>query len=137
MATLPPDNLPGSAYDRLIGLVVDTYTDEEVAGSLTIDPARHAQPYGIVHGGVWCGVVETIASIGAFIHASKLGLVSVGVENHTSFIRSVSEGTVRARGVPLQQGRTMSLWEVRIEDDRGRLVAHGKVRLALIERRGA
>jgi 1,4-dihydroxy-2-naphthoyl-CoA hydrolase len=67
---------------------------------------QHRQPYGIVHGGVHAGVIETIASVGAAIHARSRGQAVVGLENHTSFIRAVRNGKLHAAARPVTRGRT-------------------------------
>ena len=90
---------------------------------------EHHQPWGLVHGGVYTAAVETAASVGGSLAASDRGLVAVGVNNNTNFLRSKSEGRVDVVAEPLQQGRTQQLWEVRIVDEEMRLVAVGQVRL--------
>lgn len=122
-------------FDGLIGLVLDSVTLEAVSGSLVLDPERHMQPYGIVHGGVYAAIGESLASMGAALWAARDGRQAVGLENHTSFIRATRGGTLHATARPLQHGRTVHLWEVLIEDDDDRLVAKTTVRLALPEAR--
>jgi uncharacterized protein (TIGR00369 family) len=78
-------------------------------------------------------VIETLATLGAALAAIPQGKMAVGVENHTSFVRAVRSGELRAHAVPLHRGRTLHLWEVRIVDERDRLVARGTVRLAIID----
>jgi 1,4-dihydroxy-2-naphthoyl-CoA hydrolase len=90
---------------------------------------EHLQPFGLVHGGVFCGVIETLTSIGATMHVRPLGQEAVGLENTTSFIRAVRSGTLRAVAKPISRGRTNQLWEAWIHDDRDRLVSQGRVRL--------
>lgn len=90
------------------------------------------QPYGIVHGGVYCSVVETAASIAAATWLGERGQV-VGVSNQTDFLRAVSEGDLRAVATPVHRGRLQQLWTVEIHDDRERLVARGQVRLQNID----
>jgi len=107
-------------------------TADEVVAELEVAPC-HRQPHGIVHGGVHAGVIETLASTGAAIHASARGQSVVGLENHTSFIRAVREGTLRATARPLTRGRTTQVWEGTIVDSTGRLVATGRVRLLCLE----
>ena len=87
------------------------------------------QPYGIVHGGVYCGLVETAASVAAATWFGDRGNV-VGVATHTNFIRAPREGTLTVTATPVQRGRTQQLWQVEIEDGAQRLVARGEVRLA-------
>ena len=95
---------------------------------------QHLQPYGIVHGGVHCGVIETLASIGAAMVAQPRGQHVVGLENATSFIRGVREGTrLRATAKPLTRGRTTQVWEAEVRDPENQLVATGRVRLLCTE----
>ncbi len=115
-------------FDQTLGLVFDRHDGDEVVARLPITPALH-QPYGILHGGVYCSVVETTASVGAALWFGERGNV-VGVANHTNFLRAVREGELTVRATPVQRGRTQQLWTVDIHDDQGRLVARGEVRLA-------
>lgn len=88
----------------------------------------HHQPYGIVHGGVHCSVVETLASIGGARWLGDQGQV-VGVNNSTDFLRAVSEGDLVSTATPVHRGRLQQLWVVETRDDQDRLVARGQVRL--------
>jgi uncharacterized protein (TIGR00369 family) len=117
-----------------IGVVVESVTRDRVVGSLEIQP-RHLQPAGIVHGGVYCTIVESLASMGSFYNSLDQGRLCAGIENHTSFLRSISSGTVTAVAVAVNLGRTTHLWEVEIREEQERLVAKGMVRLALLEPR--
>jgi uncharacterized protein (TIGR00369 family) len=94
--------------------------------------ARHVQPHGIVHGGVYATVVETCCSVGALLAAPE-GMIVVGVENHTSFVRPVREGRLLARAVPLHTGRRAQLWECTITDGTGRLIATGRLRSMVVD----
>ena len=97
---------------------------------------QHLQPYGIVHGGVHCGVIETVCSIGTALAAAARGHKGgvVGLENHTSFIRGVREGTkLHAKATPFTRGRTTHVWEAEIRDAEDKLVATGRVRLLCTE----
>lgn len=94
---------------------------------------QHRQPYGIVHGGVHAGVIETIASVGAAIYARPRGQAVVGLENHTSFIHAVREGLLRGTARPLTRGRRTQVWEGTITDSTGRIVATGRVRLLCLD----
>lgn len=118
-----------------VGLVVDSAAKDRVEAHLDIE-TRHTQPMGIVHGGVYATIIETLASLGAFLTAWEDGKTSAGVENHTSFIRSIGPGSrVTAVALPIHRGRSMHLWEVDIKDEKDRLVARGTVRLAILDKR--
>jgi 1,4-dihydroxy-2-naphthoyl-CoA hydrolase len=112
-----------------IGLTWGTFALDRVTAHLDCDE-RHHQPYGIVHGGVWCAVVESMASVGAALRAAVTGDVVVGVSNATDFLRAHRHGRVEAVAAPVHLGRTQQLWQVvltRAEDDKP--VARGQVRL--------
>jgi uncharacterized protein (TIGR00369 family) len=116
-----------------MGLVVTRATADEVVAEVEIGP-RHLQAYGIVHGGVHCGIVETLASIGAALVAMPRGQRVVGLENATSFVRAVREGTkLTATAHPLTRGRTTQVWEATIRDPEDQLVATGRVRLLCLD----
>jgi 1,4-dihydroxy-2-naphthoyl-CoA hydrolase len=91
--------------------------------------ARLHQPQGIVHGGVYATIVETLASVGGAVWFGDRGTV-VGVANHTNFLRSARTGTLHGVGTPIHRGRTQQLWLVEISDDDDRVLARGEVRLA-------
>lgn len=117
-------------YDATIGLELQDIGPDRVTGRLEIKPHLH-QPYGIVHGGVYCSVVETVASVGGAVWFGDRGHV-VGVSNHTNFLRAVREGVLAIEGTPVHRGRTQQLWQVTVKDESDRLVARGEVRLANI-----
>jgi uncharacterized protein (TIGR00369 family) len=88
----------------------------------------------IVHGGVYCSVVESVASVAAYTWLDAHGGGSVvGVNNNTDFLRSVGTGTVFSTATPLHRGRRQQLWLVTISDENGRTVARGQVRLQNLE----
>jgi 1,4-dihydroxy-2-naphthoyl-CoA hydrolase len=120
------NNLAG--WSGAMNLVFTTASGDEVTCELDITE-KHHQPFGIVHGGVYCGVIETICSIGATIHVRSHGQEAVGLENHTSFIRGTRSGKLRAVARPISRGRTNQVWEAWIHDEKDRLVARGTVRL--------
>ncbi len=99
-----------------------------VTGTAELGPDQHT-PWGVVHGGVYCAIVETAASIGASRAVQEHGQFAVGVNNSTDFIRSMTAGRVDVVAEPVQQGRTQQLWQVTLTRDDGKLVAQGRVRL--------
>jgi uncharacterized protein (TIGR00369 family) len=115
-------------------LVFTATSGDEVRCELVVGE-QHLQPFGLVHGGVYCGIIEHATSLGATLHVAALGQQAVGLENTTSFIRAVKEGTLYTIARPIARGRTNQLWEAWIRDDRDRLVAQGRVRLQNIATR--
>ena len=118
--------MTASSFDQLIGLQLDEVTEDGVTASFEIRDEL-LQPFGILHGGVLCSVVETVGSMSGA--AWSKGAVA-GTSNHTNFIRATREGRLTARSTPIQRGRTQQLWQIDITDETGRLVATGQLRLA-------
>jgi 1,4-dihydroxy-2-naphthoyl-CoA hydrolase len=127
--------MPSSPFDDAIGTVIEVATPERVVATLTVE-TRHLQPGGLVHGGVYATLVETTASVGATLSAQSTGsgLAAVGLDNHTSFLRSVGEGArLRAEATPVHAGQRVQAWAVTIEDmTSGKQVAVASMRLFVV-----
>jgi len=118
---------------KAMGVTITLATGDEVRAELTVGP-EHLQGYGIVHGGVHCGLIESLASIGAALFALPLGKHVVGLENNTSFIRAVRAGTkLHAVSTPVTRGRRSQVWEARVLDEEDHMVATGRVRLLCLD----
>lgn len=115
-----------------LGMRLETATRDGVTATLDLTKV-HLQPFGLVHGGVYASVVESLASVGAGIDARARGKNIVGLENHTSFVRGAREGKLSARALPLTRGQRTQLWEVVIENDEAKTVATGRVRFLVVE----
>ena len=115
-------------FDTHLGLEIVSATEDEVVGRLEVT-RQLLQPYGLLHGGVLCSVVETLGSVAGAMWFGERGNV-VGTSNHTNFLRGVREGTLTATATPIHRGRSQQLWNVDVTDEQGRLVAKGELRLA-------
>jgi 1,4-dihydroxy-2-naphthoyl-CoA hydrolase len=112
-------------------------TGSRVTGHVDVGPDQHT-PWGVVHGGLYCSVVESAASVGASAAVVERGQFAVGVNNNTDFIRPMTEGRLDVVAEPVQQGRTLQLWQVLLtRADDGKLVARGQVRLQNVPLPGA
>ncbi len=121
-------DFPVGGFNKTLGLEFVEASGDRVVLTLPITPEL-LQEYGIVHGGVYCSLVETAASVGGAIWYGDRGHV-VGAANHTNFLRALREGTVTATATPIHRGRSQQLWLVAITDEDGRDIARGEVRLA-------
>lgn len=128
-----PDRRIPVGFDATLGAEFLELSGERVVMRLEVGPHLE-QPFGILHGGVYCTLVESSASMGAGAWYATRGHV-VGMANQTDFLHPVRGGTVTATATPVHQGRTTQLWEVQIRDQDERLVARGQVRIANLERR--
>jgi 1,4-dihydroxy-2-naphthoyl-CoA hydrolase len=134
--TVPADEVElgmGGFEQDALGLVWDSFATDRVAAHVDCGPQHH-QPYGIVHGGVWCSIVETVASIAGALQVAPSGRLTVGVSNTTDFLRSHREGRVAAVATPLHVGRLQQLWQVVLTREvDGKTVARGQVRLQNVD----
>jgi 1,4-dihydroxy-2-naphthoyl-CoA hydrolase len=118
---------------KAMGITITLATTDEVRAELTVGP-EHLQGYGIVHGGVHCGIIESLASIGAALVALPRHQSVVGLENTTSFVRAVRAGAkLHAVSTPVTRGRKTQVWEARVLDEQNQIVAIGRVRLLCLE----
>lgn len=119
-------------FDSEIGLVYTDVGPDGARASLELQP-KLCQPAGIVHGGVYCSMIESVASVSAHAWLNRDGgepmATVVGVNNNTDFLRAVSSGTAYAASTPIHRGRRQQLWLVTITDADDRVVARGQVRL--------
>ena len=123
------ESLSSFGFDGTLGLVLESVGVDRVTGHLEPDD-RHRQPYGLVHGGVYCSIVESLGSVGAAAYAIDRGMAgAVGLSNATDFLRSHRDGRLDARAAPIHQGRTQQLWLVEISRAAdGKPVARGQLR---------
>lgn len=116
-----------------IGLRWDRLSTSRGEAHFDATEALH-QPSGIVHGGVWCAVIESMASVCGAMAVLPRGLVCVGAHNATDFLRPHREGRVEGVATPIHVGRTQQLWLVELtRASDGRALARGQVRLANVD----
>jgi uncharacterized protein (TIGR00369 family) len=119
----------GAGFDSVIGLTFLEMSPDGGKAQLEITD-QLLQPWGIVHGGVYCAVVESLASVSGQVWLTENGGGHVvGVNNNTDFLRAIKTGTVTAVSTPIHRGRRQQLWLITITDEQDRTVARGQVRL--------
>ncbi|WP_328356715.1 PaaI family thioesterase [Mycobacterium sp. NBC_00419] len=120
-------------FDNQLGLTFTELTADGAKAQLEVAP-KLLQPMGIVHGGVYCSIIESMASTSAYVWlAANGGGNVVGVNNNTDFLRAIGSGTVYGVSEPIHRGRRQQLWLVTIRDGQDRLLARGQVRLQNLE----
>ena len=89
------------------------------------------QPAGLVHGGVFASIAESICSIATWQAVQPEGSSAQGLSNQTSFLRPIVSGTIHATGRRRHRGRTTWVWEVDVTDDEARLCALVRMTVAV------
>ena len=117
-----------------IGIQITSLAKDKVVATMPVDN-RTRQPFGLLHGGASAALAETVASIGAYLNVDQATQAAVGVELNANHIRGKTEGTVTATATPVHRGRTIHVWEIRIEDEESRLVCVSRCTLAIVNQR--
>jgi 1,4-dihydroxy-2-naphthoyl-CoA hydrolase len=130
----PSEPWRSSPFDAYLGIEFELVQEDRARARVHIDPQRHHQPRGIVHGGLYSTLIETVASFGTSQSPKRQGRDLAAVEVHTSLLRQVAAGTLTAEGWAVHPGSRLQLWQVEVRDDQGRLVAHGSCRLLFLDR---
>jgi uncharacterized protein (TIGR00369 family) len=120
-------------FDRLYGLEFTELTDDRAAGRVVVRDELK-QPAGLVHGGVYAAIAESLASIATGVVVGREGKQAMGLSNQTSFLRPITEGVIDAVAVRKHRGRTTWVWEVEMSDAQGRLCVISRMTVAVRER---
>ena len=118
---------------KAMGVEFVLLTPDKVVATMPVDE-RTRQPFGLLHGGASAALAETVASIGAFLNVDADKQAAVGVELNANHVRAKTDGIVTATATPLHRGRKIHVWDIRIEDEEGRLVCASRCTLAIVDR---
>ena len=127
MAQSPPHQTMLST----IGIEVMEQTAQRVVARMPVGPAV-MQPFGLLHGGASVALAETIASMGAWMNVDRDKFNVVGIEINANHLRAVRAGVVTAVALPINIGRRIHVWDVRITDEQGRLVCISRCTVAVV-----
>jgi 1,4-dihydroxy-2-naphthoyl-CoA hydrolase len=117
-------------FDLLYGIEWLSFSDTEVHAQVKVRE-QLTQPAGLIHGGVYAAMAESMASFGTALHVHEQGEVALGMSNATNFVRPITAGTVHAQATRLHRGRTTWVWDVRFSDDAGRTCAVTRMTIAV------
>ena len=117
-------------FDGLYGLEIHGISEDEVTAQVPVRDELK-QPAGLVHGGVFASIAESIASMATSYAVRDDGSSAQGLSNQTSFLRPILDGTIHAVARRRHRGRTTWVWEVDITDDQDRLCALVRMTIAV------
>jgi 1,4-dihydroxy-2-naphthoyl-CoA hydrolase len=119
-----------TGFDAFYGLEILSANEEEVHARVAVRDELK-QPGGLVHGGVFASIAESLASLATWAAVRADGLSAQGLSNQTSFLRPITEGTIHVHARRRHRGRTTWVWEVDVTDDDGRLCALVRMTVAV------
>jgi len=119
-----------SSFDALYGLEILEVGPEQASARVAVrDQVK--QPMGLVHGGLYSSIAESLTSIATATSVYDDGKFAVGMSNETKFLRPITQGTVHASARRRHGGRTTWIWDVDFTDDEGRLCAVSRMTIAV------
>jgi len=131
-------HLPNSQLAKgmagVLGIEITTLSADKVVATMPVDQ-RTQQPFGLLHGGASAALAETVASLGAYMNVDQETQAAVGVELNANHLRGKTEGIVTATATPVRRGRTIHVWDIKIEDEESRLVCVSRCTLAIVSKR--
>ena len=128
------DELNGLSRNTLIehlGIVFTAAGEDWLQATMPVD-ARTVQPYGLLHGGASVVLAETLGSSAGNLCLDTRVQMAVGLEINANHLRAVRQGVVTGTARALHVGRSTQVWEIRIEDERGRAVCVSRLTLAVV-----
>jgi uncharacterized protein (TIGR00369 family) len=123
-----------SALDEKLGIRIVDYDPDRLVATMPVE--GNTQPFGLLHGGATCSLMETIGSWAAQLGAGP-GRQAVGIELNASYVRSPRDGVVTAVCTPVRRGRTLATFLIEVTDDTGRTTATGRLTCMLLDRSGS
>ena len=127
MTTAPPSWAPVdtiSPLDDKLGIRITDYDPDRLVATMPVE--GNQQPYGLLHGGATCALIETVGSWAAALAAGPDRKV-VGIELNASYLKAATSGVVTAVCTPVRRGRTLATFLVEVRDDTDRLTATGRL----------
>lgn len=128
-------NIIESGLARALEIAIVEATPQRVTATMPITP-RHHQPFGYLHGGASLVLAETVASIGSYLNCPP-GKAAFGMEINANHVRPAREGRLTAVATPLHLGRHTHVWDIRILDERDRLICVSRCTVAVVDTAGA
>ena len=123
-----------TGFDEDIGVEWINLDPDDARARIRVEP-RHLQPNGVVHGGVYASLAESISSASTYGAVRDDGMVAFGQANNATFVRPITGGHVNASARTRRRGRSIWIWDVELTDDDGDLCALVRMTIAVRPRR--
>ena len=125
--------LGGQTMGEHLGMEWVAIGDDHLKMKMPVDH-RTIQPYGLLHGGASCALAETIGSLASHFVIDPEKYIVVGLEINANHVRSATKGYVMATCTPLHIGKTTHVWDIKIHDDREKLICISRLTVAILKK---
>jgi 1,4-dihydroxy-2-naphthoyl-CoA hydrolase len=127
------EGLEKNTMAELLGIEWVELGPDFISARMPVDH-RTRQPYGLLHGGASVALAETIGSVGAAITVDQQKFIAVGLEINANHVRSARSGFVIGTAKPLHRGSSTQVWDIRIEDEQGKLICVSRLTVAILKK---
>jgi 1,4-dihydroxy-2-naphthoyl-CoA hydrolase len=116
-----------------IGILFTEIGPNFLTATMPVDHRTH-QPYGLLHGGASAALAETVGSVASSLCIDKTKQICVGMEMNCNHVRPKRDGIVTAIATPLHIGATTHIWDIKINDEKGKLVCISRLTVAVLKK---
>lgn len=117
-----------------IGIEFTEVGPDFLKGRMPVDHRTH-QPYGLLHGGASCVLAETLGSVASALVIDQSKFICVGLEINANHVRGVRAGFVTGTASAIHIGASTHVWDIRIQDENGKLVCISRLTVAVLPRK--
>ncbi|MEZ5016342.1 MAG: hotdog fold thioesterase [Flavipsychrobacter sp.] len=126
--------LSANTMGETLGMVFTTVADNYIEATMPVDN-RTRQPYGLLHGGASAALAETVGSVASSLCIDNEQQICVGIEINCNHVRGKRSGIVTARAEPLHIGATTHVWDIKIRDEREKLVCVSRLTVSILKKK--
>lgn len=117
-----------------LGMQYSEIGDDYLKATMPVDHRTH-QPYGLLHGGASAALAETLGSVASALVIDPEKFICVGIEINANHVRGVKSGFVTGTCTPIHIGATTHVWDIRIHDERNKLVCISRLTVAILKKK--
>jgi len=128
------NSLCDNTMGEQIGIVFTELSDDYIKATMPVDHRTH-QPYGLLHGGASAALAETLGSVASALVIDQEKFICVGIEINANHVRGVKSGIVTGTCSPIHVGATTHVWDIRIHDERDKLVCISRLTVAILKKK--
>lgn len=126
--------LSANTMGETLGMLFTAFGDNYIEATMPVDQRTH-QPYGLLHGGASAALAETIGSVASSLCIDNEQQICVGIEINCNHVRGKKSGIVTARAKPLHIGATTHVWDIKIRDEREKLICVSRLTVSILKKK--
>ncbi len=125
--------LSANTMGETLSMIFINVGDDFIEATMPVNKHTH-QPYGLLHGGASAALAETVGSVASSLCIDTDKQICVGIEINCNHVRGKKSGIVTARAEPLHIGATTHVWDIKIRDEREKLICVSRLTVAILKK---